>query len=462
MTESVADKDKKKKVQKLHAIHPFEDWEYTVVYDEKMTGSQLIAELIKERFINTGIYRLASLKKGRQVIIDQEKTLVQANINNNDKVKILLPELSTPLSAMFLGPKAENAHFWHEMLSEIFLDYVYWRKNYFPKDPVIIGINEKKKNEEYFHFFRTHMQMTLNELKGGFPFHSPRYLGHMLSGQTLPSVVGYFAGMLYNSNNVTDEAAPITVEKELQYGKMICHMIGYTNNAWAHICSGGTVANIEALWVARLAQFLPLVIKDVCRKKHWDFKIKVPQAEHYKSKDESEKKSPICDVDYKTLLSLRPNECIYMVSNLLKYLVNEKKISLDSATKQVNDGMSISAFNIRKKGLANVLNEIKLKPVLFVPESMHYSFKKAANILGYGEDAIRQIPINDNFRINVDKLKSLIDNMASDEYIVAVIAVVGTTEEGAVDPVHKIKWMRDSLERKKNTSFWLHVDAAWG
>jgi len=39
----------------------------------------------------------------------------------------------------------------------------------------------------------------------------------------------------------------------------------------------------------------------------------------------------------------------------------------------------------------------------------------------------------------------------------AVIAIAGTTEEGAVDPIHLIAQMRGP-----GRNFWLHIDAAWG
>jgi hypothetical protein len=45
---------------------------------------------------------------------------------------------------------------------------------------------------------------------------------------------------------------------------------------------------------------------------------------------------------------------------------------------------------------------------------------------------------------------------------VAVIPIVGTTEEGAVDPVHKVLDLRRELENEQDVSFWVHVDAAWG
>lgn len=376
------------------------------------------------------------------------------DMGKNDSSPAMNPSnAQIPLSSMFLGPKAENSYFWAEMFNGIFSDYVEWRKNNYPEDPMLIGAHEKKRNDEYFDLFRVHMQETLNELKTGVPFHSPRYLGHMLSGQTLPAVMGYFAGMLFNSNNVTEEAAPVTVKKELEFGKMICRMIGYSQDAWAHICSGGTVANLEALWVARQAQFMPLVIKDICIRKKWDFSIRILQS------DESVSISTIGD---KTLLSMPPDESMHMVLNLLKYLTEIKGLSAERAHDELDAEIKASQYNIKYRGIADVLSKVQLKPVLFVPESAHYSFKKAANILGYGEYAIRSVPVDGQFRMNVNRLEELIHQMRDDEYIAAVVAVAGTTEEGAVDPVHKVKWLRDRLAREVGISFWLHVDAAHG
>ena len=31
---------------------------------------------------------------------------------------------------------------------------------------------------------------------------------------------------------------------------------------FAHICSGGSIANLESLWFARELQFIPLIIKE--------------------------------------------------------------------------------------------------------------------------------------------------------------------------------------------------------
>lgn len=155
------------------------------------------------------------------------------------------------------------------------LDYTYWRRNYFSTDPIVKDYNNIQNSSLWYDNLDIELRRTLNNLKAHYPFYSPRYMAHMLSEQTIPSIVGYFAGMLYNPNNVTDEAAPVTVDIEIEFGKMICEMLGYQReNSWAHICSGGTLANLEALWVARETQFIPLVIKEFCEKKNLRINLK--------------------------------------------------------------------------------------------------------------------------------------------------------------------------------------------
>lgn len=364
--------------------------------------------------------------------------------------------LITPFMALFLGPHAEHGKQWMESITEVLTDYIHWRKSYYPEDGYMLSPDDIKAHNDYFHRFNIQLEELKSILKQNFPFHSPRYLGHMLSEQTLPSVVGYLATMLYNPNNVTDEAAPVTVQKEIEFCKRICKMLGYSTNSWAHMCSGGTIANIEALWAARQTQFLPLMIKDICKTQDWDFRIKTPNYELGKSL------TPICSLSDRELLHLKPNEALYMLPNLIEYLLALTKLPKAELEQNLTDLLANNQYNIRKFGYATVLSRLQLKPVIFVPQSAHYSLKKAANILGYGEASIRPIPTNEKFRINIDKLETLLDEVAPDEYIVAVIAVFGTTEEGAIDPVHRVKWLRDKLSKKKNMSFWFHVDAAWG
>lgn len=227
--------------------------------------------------------------------------------------------IDPPLTSLFLGPHAENASYWEKTLSTIFSDYVYWRKNYYSKDGNMMSLSDYRKEDAFYTEFTLYLEKMLNDLKQHFPFHSPRYMGHMMSEQTLPAVMGYFATMLYNPNNVSEEGAPVTVEKELDFGKRICHMLGYGSKGWAHLSSGGSAANVEALWAARQSQFFVLVLRDICQKNGWvDFSIKLPNYRY------TNRTTPLCSCSDRQLLHLHPSESLFMLKNLSDYL--HKKI----------------------------------------------------------------------------------------------------------------------------------------
>ena len=361
------------------------------------------------------------------------------------------------ISNFFLGPKAENGQFFANYIKTILYDYIYWRKNYCPSDRY-----QNPKEKEWYEKLSFELQNVLTLLKANYPFYSPRYMAHMLSETIMPGILGYFAGMLYNPNNVTEEAAPVTVDLELEYGKKICQMLGFkskdnTPTGFAHICSGGSIANLESLWLARELQFIPLIIKEFCQINNIDdFNIKTPDMEGQNSTVN------IFEVSDRCLLSLKPNEKIYLPTKLLQHLIEVKKYIKDNAIEKLNSHIRKSKYSVRWAGFFNVMMNIKLKPVIFVPESAHYSWDKTISILGYGNSAIRRIPITSKFRINVKKLKEMLYDLKEDEFVIAVITVAGTTEEGAVDPIHKVQALRKQFEKDKNMSFWLHIDSAWG
>jgi len=209
----------------------------------------------------------------------------------------------------FLGPKGENSDFLIESITTILQDCVHWRRNYYPSDTILIDKKAQRENEEEFDKIHLGLMDMIAKLRRNFPFYSPRYLAHMLSDVSIPATLGYIAGMLHNPNNCTPEAAPVTVEWEIESCNDILKMLGFTPSppppskdatpiewkkyknklkeefGWAHIASGGTVANIEALWVARIIKYYPLAIQNVAIDEKLDIEIKLPQhTEHTPAK----------------------------------------------------------------------------------------------------------------------------------------------------------------------------------
>ncbi|WP_339813743.1 pyridoxal-dependent decarboxylase [uncultured Imperialibacter sp.] len=355
-------------------------------------------------------------------------------------------EEELPMGAWFLGPKSEQAGVWQEVINYIFQDYAHWRKNYFPEDPLILGRAQRRSHDVWFDKLSNELDFVLNQLKADYPFYSPRYLAHMISETSMPGIMGYFAGMLYNPNNVSDEAAPVTVKLEIEAGKMIAGMLGYdTDKSWSHITSGGTIANMEALWLARQTQWIPVMVAELCREESIAFQVGLPNGD---SKD-------IREVPVATLLNLTLDERL----NIPERLAAQCKS--DDAHQWLEDSFQSSRYNVGKKGVG-LYRDVGVEPVILVSEAAHYSIRKIANLLGFGDDQVIPMPVDNNFRLSIPKLEEAILGMSASQTIVAVVGIMGTTEEGAVDPLVDIEKTRKKYEKEKCKSFWLHADAAWG
>ena len=108
-------------------------------------------------------------------------------------------------------------------------------------------------------------------------------------------------------------------------------------------------------------------------------------------------------------------------------------------------------------------NEHKDKLVLLASPTRHYSIDKAMDILGIGSYMIKDIKVDKYFRMDETELKNEIVNSKNNNLIIlAVVPVIGTTEEGAIDPVDKVVALRTTMQREENISFFIHVDAAYG
>ncbi|MCC6679232.1 MAG: hypothetical protein IT436_19060 [Phycisphaerales bacterium] len=343
------------------------------------------------------------------------------------------------IAAWFAGPKAENGEWFSQTLGRILQDYYAWRRNYFPEDTVVVDSSLRRHNEPFHDAFDDRLLELLGRLKADFPFHSPRYAAHMLSEQTLPSIAGYFAAMLYNPNNISWEAAPVTVRLELEAAQLIARMLGYGPDSWAHLTGGGTIANIESLWMARTVRYLPLVIADM-RSALGLPPAQLPASPWAVSPDHALRAFSLCFDDARAALGDRAE-----------------------ATRRTIRAYLDSPHNVVERGFAAVGEKIKSKPILLAPETHHYCFEKALDLLGIGRAALRPVRVDADFRMRPDELETQLD--AADragDHVLAVIAVVGTTEEGAIDPVNQILDLRARRQRAGRSTFWLHADAAYG
>jgi glutamate/tyrosine decarboxylase-like PLP-dependent enzyme len=90
-----------------------------------------------------------------------------------------------------------------------------------------------------------------SRLRRNCPFFHPRYAGQMLKPPHPAAVVGYLAAMLINPNNHAMDGGRPTSEMEKEVVARIAAMFGFPAAALGHLTSSGTIANLEAAWVAR-------------------------------------------------------------------------------------------------------------------------------------------------------------------------------------------------------------------
>ncbi|MGV8124568.1 MAG: pyridoxal phosphate-dependent decarboxylase family protein [Candidatus Xenobiia bacterium LiM19] len=111
-------------------------------------------------------------------------------------------------------------------------------------------------------------------LKNNYPFHHPLYAGQMLKPPHAAAMMGYIAAMMINPNNHALDAGPATAQMEKELIELFAHKLGFDRHL-GHLTSSGTIANFEALFIAREIHPSKLIIfsdqahythKRVC---HW-------------------------------------------------------------------------------------------------------------------------------------------------------------------------------------------------
>lgn len=217
---------------------------------------------------------------------------------------------------------------------------------------------------------------------------SPSFIGHMTSA--LPYFILPLSKLMVglNQNLVKIETSKAFTPLERQVLGMM-HRLVYKNQndfyqTWMHsaehslgaFCSGGTVANITALWVAR--------------------------------------------------------------NNLLK-----------------PDG---EFSGVARAGLHAALKYYGFDNLAVLVSSRgHYSLKKAADVLGIGQDNVIAIPTDENNKIDCQQLIAKCQQLTANNIrILSIVGVAGTTETGNIDPLNELA----DIAKQFNTHF--HVDAAWG
>jgi aromatic-L-amino-acid decarboxylase len=110
--------------------------------------------------------------------------------------------------------------------------------------------------------------------------------------------------------------------------------------------------------------------------------------------------------------------------------------------------------DVRVRGLAGRFDVAPLR--VYCSEHAHSSVDKAMILLGLGQDSLRRVESDPQFRMRPEALAAAIDeDTRAGAQPIAVVATVGTTSTTSIDPIGAIATI---CERER---LWLHVDAAY-
>jgi glutamate/tyrosine decarboxylase-like PLP-dependent enzyme len=94
---------------------------------------------------------------------------------------------------------------------------------------------------------------------------------------------------------------------------------------------------------------------------------------------------------------------------------------------------------------------------LYASDEVHSSVHKAVELLGLGRNALRLIPVNNLFQIDLQALKAAIAQDRQDGHLpFCIVGTAGTTNTGAIDDLNALA---DICQQE---NLWFHIDGAFG
>lgn len=121
-------------------------------------------------------------------------------------------------------------------------------------------------------------------------------------------------------------------------------------------------------------------------------------------------------------------------------------------------GPSGGFAGVEVEGMAAALRFYGYRDAVVIGSTlMHYSFDKAAGLLGIGTRNLVRVPVDARGSIRVDELRRVVEECIRERrHVIAIVGVAGTTDAGSIDP------LREVARVARDAGVHFHVDAAWG
>ncbi|KAJ2935439.1 hypothetical protein H1R20_g1657, partial [Candolleomyces eurysporus] len=160
------------------------------------------------------------------------------------------------------------------------------------------------------------------------------------------------------------------------------------------------------------------------------------------------------DLDSWDLLNLRSEDILEIPDRLAREFGISSRFLESTMEKYIVQSTGMNTLNANWG--------VKDSPKFLIASTKHYSWPKGVALAGIGSDNLVNVPVDKHSRIDLVALRHALDHcLAEHQAIYAIVGTIGTTEEGAVDPLAEIIELREEYQ-KKGLSFLIHADIAWG
>jgi hypothetical protein len=167
-------------------------------------------------------------------------------------------------------------------------------------------------------------------------------------------------------------------------------MIGYDPaRSWGHLTSGGTIANFEALWLARSVRYLPVAAAGAAEELGLELDVRMPGGGT----------APLLTHPLWELLNI-PNAATLDLWDLL--WVSAPRPDVQRAL--ANHSLAAIGYQEYGRRLAMAYGDPLPAGVVLVAATAHYSWEKIVRALGIGSNQLVFVPLDDRYRMDPDAL----------------------------------------------------------
>ncbi|CAF3958824.1 unnamed protein product [Adineta steineri] len=119
--------------------------------------------------------------------------------------------------------------------------------------------------------------------------------------------------------------------------------------------------------------------------------------------------------------------------------------------------LAVARYNALNKVRQEGLVKLSVQLVAYASTQTHVCIVKALELLGLGTQALRLVPVDDQYRMNIQALKNMIEEDRQQGLIpFCIVGNAGTVSTGAFDNLSELATVA------KENNIWFHVDGAFG